>query len=533
MRKIYSLLSIALIVLFVACSCSEKEDLPIISKPKEEVINPISQFVYDGLSTYYLWSNEMINKKPTIKDNDPEEYFESVLYKTDTENGWSWITDDAKGLIAESKGEPKSFGYSLSFMQTKNNAIYAFVKYTYANTPASNAGLQRLDLIGKINGQAITTVRGADGKDYISQRDIDLLYGNNAVSFTIYKLTDDGIVYDKEIQVSPATIKTDPVLYDEVYTIGDKKIGYLFYTSFISNYNDRLFEVFSRFKNEGVTDLVLDLRYNPGGGINAASYLVSLFAPKSSVDEKTVLTTLTYNTFLNDLYDENRWSRDTKLGDYQEKDEYKDGKLNRKAEPNPLDANLNLNKVYIIATGSSASASELTTFCSRPIMGKSNVVHIGEKTSGKYTASFTIHPYDRNIGQPIYEERDLSAKEKSAFKNWAMQPIVAIYTDRNGRNFINPGYLKPDYPLSEGFGFIDNWTPIGDTKDVLLGQALYLITNDESFKPIEPVSTRARSAQREMIELSTRIDEAKPLIIDNIKLSPEDYKEIRRMRNME
>lgn len=68
---------------------------------------------------------------------------------------------------------------------------------------------------------------------------------------------------------------------------------------------------------------------------------------------------------------------------------------------------------------------------------------------------------------------------------------------------------------------------------MLLGQALYLITNDESFKPIEPVSTRARSAQREMIELSTRIDEAKPLIIDNIKLTPEDFKEIRRMRNME
>ncbi|MDD4247417.1 MAG: S41 family peptidase [Dysgonamonadaceae bacterium] len=498
---------------------------PIPPKPDDKSILLISQFVYDGLSSYYLWSNEMLDKKPTVNDTDPVKYFKSVLYKTDTDNGWSWITDDAKGLVADFAGEPKSFGYSLSFLQI-NNAIYAFVKYVYANTPASNAGLQRLDLIGKLNGNPITTETGSN---YINQRDIEILYGSNTATFTTYKLTDQGIVQDKEIQITPATIKTDPVLFDKVYTIGNKKIGYLFYTSYISNYNDRLFEVFSNFKNEGVTELVLDLRYNPGGAISAASYLVSLFAPETSVKEKDVLTTLSYNQFLNDYFGSDR---NTTLGTYQENDEYdKEGKLLRKAAPNPLAANLNLNKVYIIATEGSASASELTTFCSRPIMGESNVIHIGGRTSGKYTGSWTIHPYDRDIGQPIYDESKLSVKDKKTFENWAMQPIVAIYTDKNGKNFINPGYLEPDFPLKEGFGYIDYWKPLGDTEDVLLGQALYLITGDESYKPIEPVSTR--SNQEEMIKVATRSDEAKPVLIDNVKLPPENFKEITRMRNIE
>ena len=513
-------------ILFFAISCRDKNEPPTPPKPIEN-IPIVSQFVYDGISAYYLWSNEMVNKKPTVKDADPKQYFKSILYKTDIEHSWSWITDDANALVAEFAGEPKTFGYSLGFTKI-NNIIYAFIQYAFANTPASNAGLNRLDLIGKINGQLITTEIGTDGKERVSKKDIDILYGNNAATFTLYKLTDAGIVQNKEVQVTPATVKTDPVLFDKIYTIGNKKIGYVFYTTFIANFNYRLHEVFNKFKQEGVTDLVLDLRYNPGGGVNAASYLVSLFAPETAVKDKSVLVKMNYNQFLNDYFDKKGITRSSKLGIYQEKDVYEDGKLIAKAEPNPLTANLNLNKVYIIATGNSASASELTTFCSRAIIGESNVIHIGGQTSGKYTASWTLHPYSKDIGIPVYDEAKLSSEDKNTFKNWAMQPIVANYSDKNGKDFINPGYLEPNYSLKEGFGYIDYWKPIGDTKDVFLGQALYLITGDESYKPIQPKSTRSTIAEIEILDKSL----AKPIVIDNLDLTPEDFKEIMRMRNL-
>lgn len=511
MKRLYTLLSITFVLLFVATSCSDKNELPTPSKPDGKNIPLVSQFVYDGLSTYYLWSDEMLDKKPNDNDIDPQKYFKSVLYKTDIENNWSWLTDDAEGLIADFAGEPKSFGYSIGGFYKIDNNIYALIRYVFDNTPASEAGIERLELIGKINGQPISL---KPGSNQISQGDVDILYGGDKATFTTYKLIDNKIVESKEVEVTPRITKTNPVLYNNIYTFGDKKIGYLFYTNFTGNYNKELFDVFAKFKREGVTDLVLDLRYNPGGGLTAASYLVSLFAPESSVKNKATLTTLTYNKFLNNLYDEKGWSRSTTLGTYR-KDE----------EPNPLDANLNLNKVYIIATERSASASELTTFCTRAIMGESNVVHIGEETSGKYTASWTIHPYDDKYGQPIYKEESLSATQKEVFKNWAMQPIVAVYKDGNGKDFINPGYLKPDYPLEEGFGYLSLWKPLGNTEDVFLGQALYLITGDSNYKPIEPTSTR--SSKTEMMEIGAERDEAKPLLIDNMKLPPMDFKKMK------
>lgn len=63
-------------------------------------VNTVSQFVYDGMSTYYFWANDVVNKQPKLTDVDPENYFYKILHSTDTQKGWSWITDDVNGLLA-------------------------------------------------------------------------------------------------------------------------------------------------------------------------------------------------------------------------------------------------------------------------------------------------------------------------------------------------------------------------------------------------------------------------------------------------
>jgi len=465
-----------------------------------EKINTVSQFVYDGLSTYYLWADYMTNKKPTIRDVDPEKYFERVLYTTDTQNGWSWITDDVSELLADFQGEPLAFGYSLAFATTAiEGEYYAVVKYVFPNTPAANEGLIRKDLIGKINGQPIT------------DNNWQLLYGSTPVNLTIYKLTATGVVQDRTVNIAPVPIKTDPVLVDSVYQIGGKKIGYLFYTDYITNYNNRLYDVFSQFKQAGVTDVVLDIRYNHGGGITAATYLSSLIAPAASVKAKSPFVGLSYNNFLNQYFDRNKWSRTDSLGVYG------------KTEQDPLLANLNLNKVYIIATGDSYSASELTTFCLRPFM---NVVHIGGNTGGKYTASWTLHAYDEELGVTVYGSDDLTATEKIELKDWAMQPIVAKYTDRDNRSFENPGYLAPD--ISESEGYINDWKPLGDTSDRLLGQAIYSITGDVSYKPATNSLRSAGMVRSVSTHRFTKPNDPrrKSVILDNINISPEEMRKM-------
>jgi len=478
-----------------------------------EKINTVSQFVYDGLSTYYLWADYMTNKKPTIRDVDPEKYFERVLYTTDTQNSWSWITDDVSELLADFSGEPLAFGFSLAFATTAiEGEYYAVVKYVFPDSPAANEGLIRKDLIGKINGQPIT------------DNNWQLLYGSTPVNLTIYKLTSTGILQDRMVNLAPVPIKTDPVLIDSVYQIGGKKIGYLFYTDYITNYNNRLYEVFSKFKQDDVTDLILDLRYNGGGAVSSAIYLASLIAPRAAVENKSPFVIMDYNNLLNTSFDQ--WYKEAPPADkymYDRKDYL--GTYDPK-DSNPLDANLDLKTVYIIATDDSYSASELTLFCLKPYM---NVVHIGYDTGGKYTASWTIHGYDEEFGVPVYDETKLSSSEKNQLKNWAMQPIVAIYANKDSENFSNPGYLIPDHKLEEGFGYINYWTPLGDTKDVLLGQALYLISGDESYLPVQPQAMRSTLPIRK--EMLNSHEKGKPVIMDNIKLTAEDFQKLQQLRN--
>ena len=502
MKKIlFTLFTITLLLTLIA-SC--KDEVPI-SKDKEmpdKSVNIVTQFVYDGMSALYFWSDEVVDKKPTFEDEDPKKYFEKLLSGADKKHEWSWITDDAKALVADFAGEPMTFGYTLGFISI-NNIIYGYIKYVYNNTPAYNAGLKRLDLIGEINGERITV----DERGYISNRDVDLLYGNKPVTFTVYRYTDNGIEKTKDnIHIAPIVTHTDPVVFDTVYTIGDKTIGYLFYTSFISNFNYRLHEVFLNFKQKGVTDLILDLRYNRGGDITAATYLASMIAPKASVEQKDLFTILSYNK---DIGQDNY-----RLGEYVEKDIVTNGEVTSKAEPNPLEANLNLNNVSIIATSESYSASELITFCLRQQMNK--VTHIGSKTGGKYTASITIHAYDQKLGfalyPNLYPSKTINSETKSILENWALQPIVAIYTDKKGNDFINTNGLIPNKEIYEGFGYIDYWKAIGDTDDTLLGESIYSITGNESYKPVMPMLRSSNIAFDEIVNPKKELRQESVLI---------------------
>ncbi|MDR0422657.1 MAG: hypothetical protein LBH72_06565 [Proteiniphilum sp.] len=523
MKNLYSFLFLTLILcLHAAC---DKENL----QPEPPDISVVSQFVYDGLSAYYYWNEEMIDRMPSAGDTDPVKYFNSLLHGTDTEHGWSWITDDVNELLAGFSGESLSFGYDLDFILGEDGAAYARVRYVHAGTPAEKAGIRRLDLIGKLNGQAIMTEQRGE-YTYISSQSLNLLYGNNPVTFSTYRISGDRIIPAQEVKVTPDNSRKDPVLCDSVYAISGKKIGYLFYTDFVDNFNDHLYKVFSRFKQEGVTDLVLDLRYNRGGAVSSAIYLASLIAPEAAVRDRSPFVVMEFNNTLNTIFD--RWYNDAKPEDkymYDRKDylgSY-DGKY-----PDPLGANLNLNRVYIIATDNSYSASELTIFCLSPYM---DVVHIGGRTGGKYTASWTVHAYDplrdgsnSARANTLYEEDDLSPAEREELKNWAMQPIVAVYADKDSRNFSTPGYLEPDYLLQEGFNNVAYWTPLGDTKDVFLGQALSLISGDNSYLPVPPQSMRhAQAAGREIVNpRNTSV----PAVMDNMKLTPEDFRKLRELR---
>ncbi len=508
MKAKYFFSSLFLIVLIIGCNKKAiEEPTPTPTPPQKAEVNRVSQFAYDGLAVYYKWADEMKDKKPTTSDTDPKEYFKTLLSQPDTNHGWSWITDDIDGLLDGFAGKSLSFGYELKFIYVKEQKkIYAVVRYVFEDTPASEANLKSTDLIGEINGKEISV----NSKGYIDAASINALFGNNTTKFTIYKGENGTIVKDREETVTPREISTNPVVKDMIYNVNGKKIGYLLYTGFIADYNNKLYEAFAKFKAANVTDLILDLRYNRGGAINSAIYLASMIAPRVEVQNKSTFVRLKYNNFLT----KNGWGGAAGLGEY-----------NRETESNPIDVNLDLNKVYYIGTSNSYSASELTPHCLRPFM---NVVHIGNKTGGKYTASRTITPYRPfrdEKGRPtvnvVYDENKLPQEYKKELKNWAMQPIVAIYTDKDSKDFSKDDGLIPESENTLEEDLYALKTP-WDTKDVFVGQALYLITGDEQYKPKK---TSARGQQyKEIHRMMTPMEKiySESVILDNIDLPIEE-----------
>jgi hypothetical protein len=124
------------------------------------------------------------------------------------------------------------------------------------------------------------------------------------------------------------------------------------------------------------------------------------------------------------------------------------------------DANLNLNKIYILTGSQTASASEAVINGLIPYMGAENVILIGTKTEGKNVAM-------------------------SSFKNethgLTLWPVIAYVSNANNEGEYSEGF-EPTYKLNENT--ITQWYPLGNPEEYLLKNTISLITkgtlSDES-----------------------------------------------------
>ena len=119
-----------------------------------------------------------------------------------------------------------------------------------------------------------------------------------------------------------------------------KTVGYLAYIGFEHEYRQELVDAFKMFKSEGITDLVIDLTSNGGGEVYTSNYLASMI-----IDE----------SFVGTFYGDMRHHESNTKGDV---DMFIEGETND--SPSIKLPHLGLNKVYILTTGMTASASEAT-----------------------------------------------------------------------------------------------------------------------------------------------------------------------------
>jgi C-terminal processing protease CtpA/Prc len=387
------------------------------------------------MSEVYFWNELLPDNLNPNTEPDPEEYFDKLLYSGDE---FSWITDDYEQLMKEYKGVSVSMGFSPTFGRfTNTDGIFIIVKYVLPDSPAERAGLKRGDIIVSINGIDL------DVDNYYD------MFSLPSYSVTFGALVEDGIAKtDSTVSLIAEEIVLDPIVYHDIIEISDTKIGYLVYVEFKSGesgrFNDSLGVVFDKFAAAGIDDLIVDLRYNPGGDLTSSAFLASAIAPLSVVETQEVLVRFEYNNLYTNYFLETQGSNSNNLVLRFPQNEH----------------NINLDRVYFLTSGGTASASEFLMIGLYPYM---DVIQVGENTYGKYAGAWIIP--------------DL---EDPPRHNWGLVPTVFKYANALGFTDFGGG-LVPDYLIEDE---LIGAPPFGDLQDPVLNYAMQAILGTKSGLPV-------------------------------------------------
>ncbi|QHI34724.1 hypothetical protein IMCC3317_00680 [Kordia antarctica] len=459
-----------LLFLFVAASvvtisCTDQDDnLFSVSSDLE-----VQDFVWKGLNLWYFWQGEVTDLADSKLDNsenyisflnsypNPADLFEHLR---DPDDRFSVIVSDYDILQNSQQGTSESNGVDIRyiFLNSGSSEVIGYVRYIVPNSDADGKDIRRGDIVYAVNGTSLF---------YNSETDnnLDLLdptsYTFNLADLTVTNGVRSFSPNGRNIDLTKTNITENPILVTATIDVGPKKVGYIMYNQFISDFDTQLNAAFADFQGQGVTELVLDFRYNPGGFVSTAIRLGSMVTGQF---DGQLFTKFRYNDKIQ-----------PQLTDEQE-NRYFTNSLSTGAAINSL----NLTKVYVLTTGSSASASELMINSLEPYI---DVRQIGTTSRGKNEASVSL--YDSPSW--TFGDSQLNTNHK-----WAMQPLISRLENSAGFSDYTDG-LNPDIVLSED---LTNLGVLGDENEPLLAAALADIAaagrplnfNQTKIVPIEAIT---------------------------------------------
>lgn len=326
---------------------------------------------------------------------------------------FSYITEsDVKGSFANAspfivsqvdlEGKGSDFGLAFTAIGTQS-AYQIYLRYVNPGSSAAAANLNRGDRLEKVGDHLIGSGYNADNNA------ISSAFDKSAITLSGKK--SDGRPFT--VTLTKGNYTSNPIFKDTVVTSGNEKIGYMAFARFSNpaNAEGPLNKSFAKFAAEGVTSLVIDLRYNGGGYVTTAEQLANLIAPSSVSNGSTM-----FSEYFNATMRSGKATilKNQPLLDGSGNQQYQNGKLVTYFDEDYSQAdntykfnkqgNLrNVSKVVFLVSNSTASASELVISVLKPYL---DVKLIGATTYGKPVGFFPVKIDKYDVYFAMFEARN-------------------------------------------------------------------------------------------------------------------------------
>ena len=445
----YTFIVLLLVTLTFFTSC-EKSDNYMASENDE-----IHLFIWRAMNNYYLWQPNVPDLSDTRFTNigqlyaeysnfsSPRDLFESLRYQPGVVDRFSWIVDDYVALENSFQGINLSNGMEFGLVRYASDAtkVFGYVRYVISGSDAAAQNIARGMLFTEVDGVQLTESNYRD-----------LLFDDNTnYTISLAEFNDGNpVTISTSINLSKTQLQENPVAIVKTIDEGSNKIGYLLYNQFSSSFDGELNAAFANFQSENITDLIIDLRYNGGGSVTTASYLGAMVTGQ----------------FNGQLYSKEQWNSKVMnaLDASVFENNFTNQIINKDQNQNiilqePINS-LNLNRVYFITSGSSASASELVM---NSLSSYIDVSSVGKKTIGKVQGSVTLYDSDNYTR---------TGENLASNHTWALQPLVLEIKNKDNSN--EPNGIEPTVVFPEDY---NNLGVLGERSEPLLDRTILLITS--------------------------------------------------------
>lgn len=322
------------------------------------------QWVKAAVDEWYLFPDLVDESVSAASFNNVQDYIDALVRPARDESKdrfFSYITSIEEEEALINSGSNAGFGVRLGY-DTANNRV--FVLEAYENAPGLAASIDRgteILAIGTSSStlQSVSSLMAAGGPQSVINA---LGPSDPGVTRVLQFRTAGGVTM--EASVTKAEYALDPVSNRygvKIFDDGGKKVGYLNLRTFIvSSADQNLRDAFQQFQDQGVTELIIDLRYNGGGLVRIADLMGDLMGSDKvgSVFSNTELRPSKASENSTELFQTQAQA-------------------------------IAPTKIAFIGRGGSASASELVANSMIPYLGN-NTALIGTNTFGKPVGQFAF-----------------------------------------------------------------------------------------------------------------------------------------------